>query len=108
MRRGRPQISKLFALKYHCLLGGGGYGGRLVIMFLKTCIVDFEMGHNCDSYLFSLFQHYLHTRGTTVYNLTTGRLVNICMSVSYLFFGLITTDYAQNKLCSFFFVLLIT
>ena len=41
------------------------------------------MGQNCDSCLFSLFQHYLHTRGTTVYNLTTGRLVHICMPLPF-------------------------
>lgn len=100
-RRGRPQISKLFGLKYHSLLEGGGYDGKLLI-FLKTCITDFEMGRDCDSYLFSLFQRYLHTRGTTVYNLTTGRLVNICMSLSCLVFGPITTGYAQNELFPFF------
>ena len=41
------------------------------------------MGQNYDSCLFSLFQHYLHTRGTTVYNLTTGRLVHICMPLPF-------------------------
>lgn len=37
---GRPQISKLFGLKYHYLLeGGGGYDGKLVVMFLKNVLL---------------------------------------------------------------------
>ena len=57
--------------------------GVLLYYFLKLVLIDFEMGQNCDSCLFSLFQHYLHTRGTTVYNLTTGRLVHICMPLPF-------------------------
>ena len=69
------------------------------------------MEQDCDSCLFSLFQHYLHTRGTTVYNLTTGRLVHIACPYPSLrspsLFWQITAGYTQNKLCSCFFVLLI-
>lgn len=68
---------------------GGGFGGKpvmLLLIFDVSCTIDFEMGHNCNSYLFVFLQHYLHTRGTTVYNLTTGRLVHIYMPISCIFF----------------------
>lgn len=37
-----------------------------------------------NTFFFSFLQHYLHTRGTTVYNLTTGRSV-YATSKLYLF-----------------------
>lgn len=80
----------------------------LLLIFDVSCTVDFEMGPSCDSYLFLFFQHYLHTRGTTVYNLTTGRLVHIYMPISCFFWGggwlLLLAILKMN--CAFLFCLL--
>lgn len=74
-------------LNYFILTLSAGRWVWWEVCYNVSCIIDFEIEHNCDSYLTFSFQHYLHTRGTTVYNLTTGRLVHISMPSSLCFRG---------------------